>query len=88
MITVKVDGVFMAIGHKPATKLFKDQVELDEKGYIKTTMVYPDVTQTNIEGVFAAGDVVDYRYQQAVTAAGMGCQAALDTEKWLEGKHA
>jgi thioredoxin reductase (NADPH) len=83
-LTLAVDGVFMAIGHKPATELFKDQVELDEKGYIKTKMEYPGVTKTNIEGVFAAGDVVDYRYQQAVTAAGMGCQAALDVEKWLE----
>lgn len=86
-LTLKVDGVFLAIGHKPATKLFKDQVELDEKGYIKTKMVYPEATKTNIDGVFACGDVVDYRYQQAVTAAGMGCQAALDAEKWLEAKH-
>jgi len=78
------DGVFLAIGHKPATVMFKNQLTLDEKGYIKVSMEYPAVTQTNIQGVFAAGDVVDYRYKQAVTAAGMGCQAALDAEKWLE----
>jgi len=78
------DGVFLAIGHKPATEMFKNQLTLDEKGYIKISMEYPIVTQTNIQGVFAAGDVVDYRYKQAVTAAGMGCQAALDAEKYLE----
>lgn len=83
-VVLEVDGVFMAIGHKPATGLFKDQVELGKKGYIIIKMEYPEATKTNIEGVFAAGDVVDYRYQQAVTAAGMGCQAALDVEKWLE----
>ena len=82
--TMKADGVFLAIGHKPVTKIFKGQLDLDERGYIKTNMLYPEVTKTNIEGVFAAGDVVDYRYQQAVTAAGMGCQAALDAEKYLE----
>lgn len=80
------DGVFMAIGHKPVTEIFKGQLELDEKGYIKAGMQYPDATKTNIEGVFAAGDVVDYRYKQAVTAAGMGCQAALDAERYLENK--
>jgi len=78
------DGVFLAIGHKPATEMFKNQLTLDEKRYIKVSMEYPVVTQTNIQGVFAAGDVVDYRYKQAVTAAGMGCQAALDAEKYLE----
>lgn len=77
------DGVFLAIGHKPATEMFKNQLTLDEKGYIKVSMEYPVVTRTNVQGVFAAGDVVDYRYKQAVTAAGMGCQAALDAEKWL-----
>jgi len=80
------DGVFLAIGHKPATEMFKGQLTLDEKGYIKVSMQYPAVTQTNVEGVFAAGDVVDFRYKQAVTAAGMGCQAALDAEKYLEQK--
>ena len=85
-VEMEVDGVFLAIGHKPATELFKDKLTLDEKGFIKTNMLYPEATKTNIGGVFAAGDVVDYRYQQAVTAAAMGCQAALDAEKWLEGK--
>lgn len=84
-IEMETDGVFLAIGHKPATELFKDQLTLDKKGFIKVSMQYPVVTKTNIEGVFAAGDVVDYRYQQAVTAAGMGCQAALDAERYLEG---
>ncbi len=84
-IEMEADGVFLAIGHKPATKMFKDQLTLDEKGFIKVDMNYPAVTKTNIEGVFAAGDVVDYRYQQAVTAAAMGCQAALDAEKYLGG---
>ena len=83
---MKVDGVFLAIGHKPATEIFKGQIDMDEKGFIKVNMQYPVVTKTNIEGVFAAGDVVDYRYQQAVTAAGMGTQAALDAEKWLESR--
>jgi len=81
------DGVFMAIGHKPATEIFKDQLELNEKGYIKTKMSYPGVTTTSVKGVFAAGDVVDWHYQQAVTAAGMGCQAALDAERYLEDKN-
>lgn len=75
------DGVFLAIGHKPATALFAGQIEMDEKGYIKTTN-----SMTSIPGVFAAGDCVDYRYQQAITAAGMGCMAALDAQQWLEEK--
>ncbi len=83
-VEMEADGVFLAIGHKPATELFKGELELDEKGYIKTSMLYPKATETSVKGVFAAGDVVDYRYQQAVTAAGMGCQAALDAEKYLE----
>lgn len=95
-----IDGLFVAIGHVPATKLFAEKLELDEKGYLRTTVTalmsdskwrvsekdmwkdgYP--TMTSVEGVFGCGDVVDYRYRQAITAAGMGCQAALDAEKYL-----
>ena len=79
--TVKTDGVFLAIGHKPASWIFKGQLDLDEKGYIKVWQ-----TMTSVQGVFAAGDCVDYRYRQAITAAGMGCQAAIDAEKYLENK--
>ncbi len=85
-VEMEADGVFLAIGHKPTTEIFKGQIDMDEKGFIKINMLYPEVTKTNVEGVFAAGDVVDYRYQQAVTAAGMGCEAALDAEKYLEDK--
>ena len=74
------DGVFVAIGHRPSTELFIDQLELDAKGYI----VSPDGTRTNVEGVFVAGDVQDSRYRQAVTAAGLGCRAAMDAERYLE----
>lgn len=83
---IKTQGVFLAIGHKPVTQIFQDQLDLDAKGFIKTDLVYPTVTATSAEGVFAAGDVVDYRYKQAITSAGMGCQAALDAEKYLENK--
>jgi len=75
-----VQGLFIAIGYKPNTDLFKDQLQLDERGYLKVV----DETGSGIEGVFIAGDVHDHRYRQAVTAAGDGCKAAIDAERWLE----
>ena len=77
---LKIDGLFIAIGHDPATQLFKDQLETDKEGYLITK---PDSTSTNISGVFAAGDVKDKIFRQAITAAGMGCMAALEAEKFL-----
>jgi thioredoxin reductase (NADPH) len=78
---IDVDGLFMAIGHKPNTGLFKGILDMDETGYLK---VKNGSTYTNIPGVFAAGDVADKVYRQAITAAGTGCMAAIDAERWLE----
>ena len=77
---LKVDGLFIAIGHDPATALFKNQLDMDKEGYLVTK---PDSTETNIPGVFAAGDVKDKIFRQAVTAAGMGCMSALEAEKFI-----
>lgn len=81
--TLNLQGVFVAIGHSPNTQIFKGQLDMHENGYLK---VDGSTTMTNLEGVFSAGDVHDFRYRQAITAAGSGCRAAMDAEKWLEAQ--
>ena len=82
-VSINIDGFFLAIGHTPNTRIFKNFIEMDEVGYIKTKN---GSTKTNIEGIFAAGDVADPVYRQAITSAGSGCKAAIDAEKYLHEK--
>ena len=85
---IAVKGVFIAIGHKPNTDIFKGQLDMDDAGYLKTKGGSGgDVGATNIEGIWAAGDVKDHTYRQAITSAASGCQAALDAERWLDSRH-